>query len=238
VASVGRAAIFSMALRRVVRRHCIPPGSRLDGTDARLVWHFAIPASLASLVTLPCLWGVTALVARQPDGLAWVALFSVGHQVRLVVMQLPQLLNAVSFSVLSRLKGQGEAAGFRKVFWSNLALSMALTLLLVTCLALGLDWVLSLYGAAFVAGSVLVLVLLGAVLPEMLALSAYQLVQTSGRMWRSLWLIVLPRDGGYLLMAAVLLPFMGLVGAAWAYLIAQFTGLLTTLLVGRGGWVR
>ncbi|WP_291993486.1 oligosaccharide flippase family protein [Candidatus Accumulibacter sp. ACC003] len=232
-ASAVRALVFTVTLRGVCRQHAVPAATAISWDDWRRFSHFALPASLASYVTLPCLWGVTALVARQPDGLAWVALFSVAHQVRLAAIQMPALLNAVSFSALSRLKGQGERGGFRQVFWTNMIVSVCFTSALVAVLALFSKEILGLYGAQFVQGSPVLLVMLLAVIPETLGLAAYQLVQSSGRMWQSLFLIVGPRDLLYLLLSSIWISSYGLTGAASAYLVAYTLGCVATILVAR-----
>jgi O-antigen/teichoic acid export membrane protein len=188
---------------------------------------------LAGFITLPCLWAVTLLVARQPEGLAWMALFSVAHQVRQVVLQVPSLLNVVMFAVLSRIKGEGDVAAFRQVFRSTLLLGVGFTALVVGTLTLLADFVLALFGPGFLAGRMLLLVLLLSTLPEVLAATIYQLVQSRGRMWHSLLLIALPRDVGYVALTSVLLSAWGLRGTAAAYLAAQILGLVLTVAVVR-----
>lgn len=229
LASAFRNLVFGYLLKTVRRSHGVPENAAFQRQEFALVWRFALPAGLAGFVTMPCLWLVTVLVARMPGGLALVAIFSVAHQVRLAVLQLPSLLNAVSFSVLSRLKGLNEAAGFRSVFWSNLSMNLAFATLVVAALILTAEPVLRLYGADFAMGRWVLVLLLVSVLPELLAMSFYQLIQSAGRMWHSLFLIAMPRDLLYLGLAALLVPTHGVAAAAAAYLVAHAVGLATTL---------
>lgn len=233
LASAFRSAVFGYMLGVVRRSHGVPNAGTLDPQEFWLIWRFALPAGLAGFVTMPCLWLVTVLVARQPDGLSLVAMFAVAHQVRLAVLQLPALLNAVSFSVLSRLKARDEASDFRRVFWSNLIVSLGFSALVVTVLILVADQVLGLYGGKFTDGRWLLIILLVSVLPEMLATSFYQLIQSAGRMWQSLFLIAIPRDLLYLLLAALFLPTYGVTAAAAAYLAAHTFGLASTVVAAR-----
>jgi O-antigen/teichoic acid export membrane protein len=226
-----RAAVFEVLLRRVRRAHRIPRSAAVARGDYGPIWRFALPAGLAGLVTMPCLWLVTVIVARLPDGLALVGILSVAHQVRQAVLQLPSLLNAVSFSVLSRLKGQNQAQGYREVFWSAVWMNLAFALLLVGVLVLGAEPVLRLFGNDFAAGRWVLVLLLASVLPELLATSFYQLVQSAGHMWRSLFLIAMPRDLLYLGLAALFVPQHGVLAAAAAYLAAHTVGLLATLTI-------
>ena len=233
LSSALRTAVFGYVLGKVRRAHGVPETSSLDRQDFGLFWRFALPAGLAGYVTMPCLWLVTVLITRLPDGLSLVAIFSVAHQIRLTLLQLPSLLNAVSFSVLSRLKGRNEASNFRLVFWTNLAVNLCFSALVVTALILAADHVLGLYGSKFTGGRWLLVVLLVSVIPEMLAMTFYQLIQSAGRMWQSLYMIALPRDLIYLLFAFVFLPRYGVTAAAIAYLVAHTVGLLATILTAR-----
>lgn len=225
LASFARAAVFSVSLRLALRARSIPVARHIGAQEWRALYSFALPATLAGYVTMPCLWGVTALVARQPDGLQMAALLAVAHQLRMAVLQVPALLNAVTFSALGRLKGQGDRAGQRDVLWSALGLGLVMAGGLSVAAALGSEALLSLYGAEFVAGQIVLLLLLASVLPEFVAGLASQLVQVAGRMWTSLWVVVCPRDLSYLLLAAVLLASHGVAAAAAAYLVAQFLGM-------------
>ncbi len=174
---------------------------------------------------MPCLWLVTVLVSRLPDGLALVAMFSVAHQLRLAVLQLPSLLNAVSFSVLSQLKGRSEIGSFRGIFWSNLAINAGFsTVAIITLIALS-EPLLHLYGREFGDGQWLLIILLVSVIPESLAMSTYQLIQSAGRMWYSLFAIVIPRDLSYVTLSVVVISKLGLLGAGLSYLIAWITAL-------------
>ena len=233
LASALRTVVFGYVLGKVRRAHGVPDTSSLNRQDFWLFWRFALPAGLAGFVTMPCLWLVTVLIARLPDGLSLVAMFSVAHQIRLAVLQLPSLLNAVSFSVRSRLKGISEGGSFRRVFWTNLAVNLCFSGLVVTVLILAADQILGLYGSKFTGGRWLLVVLLVSVIPEMLAMTFYQLIQSAGRMWQSLFLIALPRDLIYLSLTVLLLPIYGVAAAAFAYLIAHVVGLGATILTVR-----
>jgi O-antigen/teichoic acid export membrane protein len=232
-ASAVRLAAFAVLLDMVRREHRIPAFDGFRPDESRMIWHFALPAGLAGLVTMPCLWLITVFVARMPDGLGLVAILLVAHQVRLVVLQLPSLLNAVSFSVLSRLKGMDEARGFRSVFWSNLAANAAFSVLVVALLILVAEPVMRIYGREFASGRWLLVLLLASVIPEMLAMTFYQLIQSAGRMWQSLLLITIPRDLISLLLASQLLPTLGLVGAGYAHLAGWMFALLAILVTVR-----
>lgn len=233
LASALRTVVFGYMLNSVCLAHGVMEKIEFDRVEMRRMWRFALPVGLAGFVTVPCLWLVTVFVARLPDGLALVAIFSVAHQVRLAVLQLPSILNAVSFSVLSRLKSLNEAIAFRRVFWSNLAVNLGFSTLVVAVLIFAAEPMLRLYGRDFADGRLVLVFMLASVLPEMLAMSLYQLIQSAERMWHSLFLIAIPRDLLYLFLAALFLPSYGVTAAAAAYLTAQSLGLLSTLVAAQ-----
>jgi len=230
-ASALRAVFFAYALRAVRRANGVQDLVVVAYDDFRPVWHFAVPAGLAGIVTMPCLWLVTVLVSRLQDGLALVAMLSVAHQLRLAVLQLPSLLNAVSFSVLSRLKGRDEEGGFRSIFWLNVGINAVFSTLAVAVLIGLSDLLLALYGREFGDGRWLLVVVLFSVIPESIAMSIYQRIQSAGRMWQSLFFIAIPRDVGYLAVSAMVVPQYGVVAAAAAYLAAQALGLACTAVL-------
>lgn len=228
-----RCYFFMIALRRVSGDHNVPRATKVEPEDWAMVWHFALPACLASYVTLPCIWGATALITRQTDGLALAALFAVIQQIRATALQVPMMLNSVSFAVLSQLRGAGDRHGFNSVFLANLGVSLASSLLIAGTIALSGKLILNFFGQQFVIGYQALGILMMSVVIEMASLSIYQLVQSSGRMWVSLWFIVTPRDVGYLALSFLWLPRGGIIGIASAYLVAQCVGFVATLLTSR-----
>lgn len=225
-ASAIRSVMFGYALSEVRRARGVPTSVTVDFKDFRFIWRFAVPSGLAGLVTVPSLWLVTVLVARLPEGLGLVAVFSAAHQIRLAVLQLPSLLNAVSFSALSQLKGRNETGGFRGIFWSNLAINVGFSTVAVIVLIALSEPLLLLYGREFGDGQWLLIILLISVIPESTAISTYQLIQSAGRMWYSLFAIVIPRDLIYVTLSVVVISKLGLLGAGISYLIAWVTALL------------
>ena len=92
---------------------------------------------------------------------------------------------------------------------------------------------LNLYGSDFSSGRWVLVLLLASILPEVLATSLDQLIQSAGRMWYTFFLIVIPRDLSYLALSALLLTSQGVIAVASAYLAAQVLSLCATLLVIR-----
>jgi O-antigen/teichoic acid export membrane protein len=119
----------------------------------------------------------------------------------------------------------GDDTRYRKVFWFNLAMTAGIVLAGVLCVALFGGWILRAFGKDFVAGHAVLLVLALSAIPEALALAAYQVIQSQGKMWLSFGAVVLPRDCTYLAAAYLLIPVSGASGMATAYALSQVVAL-------------
>jgi O-antigen/teichoic acid export membrane protein len=73
------------------------------------------------------------------------------------------------------------------------------------------------FGRAFGGAYAVLTLLMLATVFEALAVATYQVIHSEGRIWLSLFGIVLPRDLGILLLSYVLSPVYGAVGLAVAH---------------------
>lgn len=232
-ASLARAAFFYLALRTTARETLAHVALTVRRDDIGRLLHFGIPAGLASLVTLPCIWLVSVFLARAPNGLEMVAIFSVATQLRMAALQLPTLLNGVTLSVMNTLFGQRSEREFRNVFRTTLLANGAFSVVVVALLVACSSQILGLYGHRFSDGRNTLILLLLSVVPEILAATIYHVINTFGRMWMSLFFIITPTNVSYALIAAWLIPSIGVEGAALAYVVAQGLNLIATISVAR-----
>jgi O-antigen/teichoic acid export membrane protein len=228
-----RSFAYTLNLRAVKKRYEIPKEAGTRTQDYHNLWYLALPAALAGLVTIPALWIVNLNISKLPDGLQLVGIFSIAHQLRQAVLYLPTLLNSVSFSVMSRLLSAKSYDHARSVFLANLSISIAFATVVALLLASLAQPVMNAYTINSTEGAAVLSILAISIIPELAAISIYQLIQSSGLLWRSLIQIAIPR--GFMLCALSLLtlPHFGLLGAAAAYLIAHCLGLAATLLTAR-----
>jgi O-antigen/teichoic acid export membrane protein len=196
-----------------------------------ILLHFTLPASISGLTFLPALWFGNAYLARQPDGYARLALFSAAYLLMTAVLFIPNITSVVGWSILNHHKGLGQNALYRRTLWVNLGIVGVAVLLGAAFLAVLGPEILRLFGKQFGDGYSVLLIMLGAAIPQAVALAAYQHLQSQERMWLSFFSIVLPRDLLLAVLAFVLVPRFGAVGLACAYLIAWTAALLLTVSV-------
>jgi O-antigen/teichoic acid export membrane protein len=204
----------------------IPPISRrLLERERSVLTDTALPAALSGLTTLPAMWLISAILARQPDGMSQLALFSAANSLRLLVGFVPALINNVGFSVLSGHKGSADSHAYWRVFRTNLLMVTGIALAGAALMAVAGRTVLQLYGSSFTDGYPVLLILLISTLAEAAAIAAYQLIQTHGNMWLSVFVVSLPRDVVLVVLALGLAPRYGAAGLS----MAMVGGALATL---------
>jgi len=236
VSAAIQAAILLVLVLREARRQGVTPGIeafRRIPLEMPLLTGFAFPAALAGFSTLPTLWIVNAVVARQAAGLTEVALFTAANSIRLIVTFVPYLICGVGASVLNNYRGANDVDGYRRAFWANFAVVASTAVFAILVVMTGSSLILRAFGRGFAEGRGALLIIIAATLPEALGLAFFQIVQARERMWSSLFRIVLPRDSAVIVSALLLVPRYGASGACMAYLIGSTVGLLTILLLVR-----
>lgn len=223
--------LLGRALANDLRRWRIPRHVEHAWTERSTLLHFALPASLTGAITLPAFWLASALLVRQPGGLEQMALFGAANSFRVIVLFLPNVMNSVGTSLLNNQRRTSEG-GYRSIFWWNLALTAGfVTAGAVAVIAVG-PRLLSAFGKGFDAGSLALRVLMLAAVIESVAIWTYQVIQSHGRMWLTLFCVTLPRDCLILTLAYVLTPTYGAAGLAaahaggWVFALAVI-GILT-----------
>lgn len=237
LAGVAIGLLGSAAFRWLLQTEALRSESVKRGIvhDIRHAWNeravlirFALPAALAGLSTLPALWIGQVLLANHATGFEAVGIYAAGNNLRTMILFLPLALNSVGTTFLNTHLGARDAVRYRETFWKNLGLTTVLIIAGVVIIVLLAPQALAVFGQGFPGRSAEFVVALMALaaLPEGLAVSIYQIIQSRARMWASLWLVALPRDVTFVALAVVLIPLYGAVGLAFAYLSAQLLSLL------------
>jgi O-antigen/teichoic acid export membrane protein len=198
--------------------------------EGSVFFRFALPAALSGFSFMPAMWLSNTFLARQPGGYLQLALYAAAANLRTFVLLLPQLFNYVGMSLLNNARGTGDEKRYRQVFWGNLLATAAVTLTGATGLAFFGPTLLAFFGRSFGDGYRVLLVLLASTILEALMLAVYQIIQSQGRMWISLFAVALPRDVMIVLLAYLLTPEYGAVGMALAFTSGSGLALISTIL--------
>lgn len=196
-----------------------------------IVLKFSLPAALSGFSAMPALWLANAFLVRQSDGYTQMALYAAATNLRVLVLILPQLFNNVGMSLLNNAKGLGDIRRYRKVFWGNLGLTASVTIASAVAMAFLGPTMLAIFGRSFGEGYSVLLVLMASTVLEALMQANYQIIQSNGKMWLSLFAISVPRDTTIVLLAYVFTPMNGATGLALAYTLGWGLALLSTVTV-------
>ena len=241
IAGIGMSACFQCALLLALvfgeaKRQGVPvkwPSVRSIGAERRNLFHVAIPAALTGFSSLPAIWLANAILARQPGGIAALALFTAANSLRQVVLFAPYLIGNVGFSMLSRHRGTADHEGFRHAFWMNVLASGAVAVALAGAIIIGGHQILRVFGPAFAVAYPVLALLVASTIPEALSVGLYQLIQSRGLIWISFFFIALPRDCSLVAFAFFMSRRHGAFGLAEAFMISILVMLAWSLLLVR-----
>jgi O-antigen/teichoic acid export membrane protein len=215
-----RWALFAMLLKRVVADAGIVITRSGAMSETRLLRDFALPSALSGITHLPAVWLANLLLSRQPEGTELVGAYHAANQLRLLVLQLPLVLNGVALSVLNQQRGRADRRSYQAVFWANLWITCLVAVPIAFAMGLFSREVLGVFGREFRDAEVLLMVLLASTLPEIVAIATYQHMQAEGRMWLSLLAVALPRDLAFVVISYALVGTWSAVGVGTAYFCA------------------
>jgi O-antigen/teichoic acid export membrane protein len=223
-----RVAVSHLVLTRVFRQTGLGWSLRNVRARLRLVWRYALPASLGgAMLSLAIFGGQTLLVRTGPANLG---LFAAAFAVKTMVMFLPSQMVGVLLPVLSRSHAGPEPGGGRPLLYANLAINLAITLVLVGVGILFAPRIMALFGRDFPAGSQVLVILLLAVPLEAATTTLYQDLQSKGYFWLPALTVNLPVMAVVLGSAALLIPTLQAEGLALAWLVGWAAALAGTIL--------
>jgi O-antigen/teichoic acid export membrane protein len=223
ILSQGAGVLLLWMLYQIaLNRECAAAGIRVDYRGAwqerPILFAFSIPAAACGMVASVAAWWCNTILVRNA-GYAELAIFSAAGSMRSMILFLPALVARVATPVMNRMAAEGDHPGFRRIFWTTVAVNGGIALLLAGVLAVAGSRVLSLFGKDFGGSTPMILLLLGSVVLEVVAVNLFQALFTAGRLWLNLgiiccWTMVLA------VVTASATPRYGSAGLALAYLAA------------------
>jgi O-antigen/teichoic acid export membrane protein len=240
--SVAALAINWAFNNRALRRECARVNICYEFASCHrelgILHRFSLPAFLASIVVGPAIWVCNALLVHQPEGYAELGIYTAADKWRLLILFVPTSVFAMVLPVLSNLYGEGDGAGFRKVFRANLQLNASLALLAALLIAAFAVPIMAIYGNSFHEGRLVLIALAFSALPEALNAILGQPLVAAHLMWSRFAFDVL-LVAVLVTLAWVLIPKWGARGLAVSYGLAYAVtslGLFFFLFLHQGSW--
>lgn len=207
-----------------VQRACTEAGVRVSydwrGYPLRTAaLHFAAPAFLSSIATMPAIWYANILLTRQPNGLAALGQFSAADKWKQLMLFVPSAMSPLMIPLLTRLRVAHDREGFRVAMVTNIVVNAAVVAAPIGLAVCWPGWMMRLFGADFAGGARTLTLLAISALPTVLNNVMGQALVSEGRMWLRCSLDVML---GVSITGAsmVLIPRFYDIGLAGAYLIA------------------
>jgi O-antigen/teichoic acid export membrane protein len=230
--ALGLQALLNYLLnRRAMARHGLRMRWSLPRAELPLLWRFSLPSVLTMALWSLGSWIASALLVRQPGGLAEMGLLAAANQWFSALMFVPGVLTQVLLPTYSE-----RLAGDRPTEAGNLALRSALIITLCIAPVAGLlvalsSWIAALYGPEFATGGAVFAVtfLAAATTAPYGALTNYLVARQ--RMWMRLGINLLWATA--LVGGAAVLVQRGALGVAVAMLIAHVIRVTLTYAYAR-----
>lgn len=187
-------------------------------SELSVLWRFAVPATLGSLLINPVDWACTAMLVREPNGLENVGAFSAANQWYGALLWLPYVIAQSVMPVLSERLGVSDYARSAKVLSTSIKISVAVTVPFVIIGSLLSRQIMGAYGETFAQDWPTLVVSLTTCVVVALQVPAGNMLAASNRMWLGFAMNVLWAT--VFLVATWLLVRWGALGLASARLIA------------------
>jgi O-antigen/teichoic acid export membrane protein len=183
-----------------------------------ILWQYSVPALLGTSLVNPVIWIATSILVNQPRGYTEMGIFNAASQWRSAIAFLPTLISQPLLAILSNL-GVMDRSLFGRILKENLVVNIMLSTIVAIGVGIYARTIMSVYGADFLDGSLVLTMLSAATVVSVAASTIGQAIASRGLMWsgfalNSLWAAVL------ILAALVLVPTYLARGLAGAFLIS------------------
>jgi O-antigen/teichoic acid export membrane protein len=140
-------------LRSCARNHGIVISYRDAWSERGVLWTFNLPAVLNGLASGFSLWAVSAMLARQPDGLGELGIYNAAMRIKQVPEILLAVLVAPMIPMLSDAFGRNDTDSFSATLRMGFFICLAVVVP-VSLIQIGAPWLTLLpFGAEFAGGA-------------------------------------------------------------------------------------
>ena len=233
LAQLGCTVVGLVIFRALLARKCRATGITIRYRDSwaerRVVWHFAVPTVLGSILVAPVMWICNAILVNSPRGYAQMGLFNAANQWRVMLLFLPSVIAGPLLPIMSNLYGTGQFARLRRALIKSLSANILMVGLAASVVACFSRWLMGLYGRGFEDAVPTLLTVLGVAVLLAAGTVVAQLITSTGAMWMGLsfnamWAAVM------IVSAMILVPRLGALGLGLSYVIAYFVHTLVQLI--------
>ena len=192
--------------------------------EIAIIWRFAIPASLGSIISTLTIYYVNITLIRQMNGHSQMAIMNVAQQWQSIILFLPTAINTMLLSIFSNIQSDGGKTKFWKTVRLSIIINGTITFIFALIISLFSNRIMSIYGEGFTDGFYVLIIL--SITAVLIALNNVigNVIASSYSMWwgvsmNSFWAISM-------VLFSKLLIYQGAFGLAVTYLISYILHLL------------
>lgn len=173
-----------------VERH----GVQIRRSDFSIIWKFAIPASLNSLMVAPSFWLIKTMLTRY-DGSAALGVYEAADQWKVIILFAPNAIANILMPIFSNILGAKHENSYKRLLRVSVFLNGGISLVLGLGIWIFKDIIMRMYGAGFENPEVLMVLCFSTVFTSMAQVLTLSLV-SEGKVWISfffnaLWAVLL-----------------------------------------------
>lgn len=195
----------------------------------REILRFQIPAGLAGFVTLPTLWLIPTILARNTQNFSDVATYNVIFMLKSLVVIPASVISLALQPSAERACASHQIDLAMRIFRTSLLASFACAGIAAIFFAASAQNVLSVFGQSFAVAAPQLQLMMVAAVAEAIAVSLYMIVQASAKMWDSIFITLIPRDITMLVIVSAFTSRYGLPAAIAAHVAGATVNLACVL---------
>jgi O-antigen/teichoic acid export membrane protein len=230
LSAIIRILLFRLSLKRELAVQQIVISYRDWKEHLGILYRFILPNSFGNFCLGPSLWLGNAFLVRL-SGYDQMAIYAASYNVYTAAMFLPLAMYTVGQSLINHRQGIGDEAGYRRVFWTNLAANFGVAAAISVFFVLFGPYVLRMFGKEFQQDAHAIKFLLAAAVPEALTYVLTHIPLSREKAWLSLLTMNIPRDILFVASAYILIGSRGAAGLALAFLISRLLGFASAVVV-------
>lgn len=148
-----------------------------------VLWKFSLPAFLSSCMVAPVTWLTNAMLVNQPNGYSEMGIYAAAVRWRTALLFLPAAIGQIVVPMQSSFFALGDTQAVKKLLRGAMLAAGAVSFPFALVLILFGGRVMSLYGASFAQGAVVLSIV--AITTTLLAVQqpVGKVIVASGRMW-------------------------------------------------------
>jgi len=199
--------------------------------ERHFILKYSIPSISGGLLATFGLWSLQYNILRTTQNTGLIADFNIANNIKTIVLIIPAVISGVSMNLLNSINALNTSK-YKDVFKFSKSITFITTLILATIFYVFSKEILFLFGKQYQSNYLILGILLLATIPETITMSFSQILITENKLWKSFFLINLPRDGFvFIFLGTILINKYGIAGACYTYLLARIYSMVVVFFL-------